>query len=58
MFVSLNSWSCRLSGHGGTFDPLEKKLLITFLDTRRGTLGEGELGLGADELRELKNGLT
>ena len=63
MYVCLNSWVCRLlhtyvSGHGGTFDALEKKSLRTFLDAKRGTPGEGELGLGADELRELKNALA
>jgi hsp70-interacting protein len=63
MFVSLNSWVCRLlhtyvSGHGGMFGAPEKKSLRTFLDARRGTPGEGELGLGADELRELESALT
>ena len=63
MFVSLNCWACRLlhtyvSGHGGTFDAPEKKSLRTFLDDRRGMPGEGELGLGTDELRELENALT
>ena len=43
---------------GGTFDPSGKKSLRMFLDTRRRTPGEGELGLGADELRELKNAVT
>ena len=54
---------CRLlhayvSGHGGTFDKPEKNSLRAFLDARRAAPSLGELGLGADELRELKNALA
>jgi len=54
---------CRLlhtyvAAHSGTFDGPEKNSLRTFLDARRPTPGEDELGLGADELRELKNALA
>jgi hypothetical protein len=54
-----------VSAHDGTFDDPEKKLLRTFLDARRVTPGESELGLGADELglgadelREIRNALA
>jgi hsp70-interacting protein len=54
-------WICRLlhtyvSAHNGTFDDPEKNSLRTFLDARRAT--PGELGLGADELREIRNALA
>ena len=54
---------CRLlhtyvSAHDGTFDGPEKDTLRTFLDARRATPGESELGLGADELREITNALA
>jgi hypothetical protein len=60
----LNSGAfCRLlhtyvSAHNGTFDGPEKIALRTFFDARRVTPGEGELGLGADELRGLRNALA
>jgi hypothetical protein len=60
----LNSCAfCRLlhtyvSAHNGTFDGPEKTALRTFFDARRVTPGEGELGLGADELRGLRNALA
>jgi hypothetical protein len=59
----LNDWTRRLlhtyvSAHNGTFDGPEKNSLKTFLDARRDTPGEVELGLGADELRELKEALA
>jgi hypothetical protein len=44
--------------HDGTFDGPEKKSLRTFLDSRTAVVGEGELGLGAEELLALKNALT
>ena len=47
-----------VSAHNGTFDGPEKTSLRTFFDARRVTLGEGELGLGADELRGLRNALV
>lgn len=47
-----------MSGHGGTFDGPEKNSLRAFLDARRATPGLGELGLGADELRELKSAVA
>jgi len=51
-----------VSAHNGTFDDPEKNTLRTFLDARRATPGEGEseleLGLGADELREIRNALA
>ena len=47
-----------VSAHNGTFDDPEKKSLRAFLDSRRLTAGEGELGLGADELQVLENALT
>ena len=47
-----------MSAHNGTFDGPEKTSLRTFFDARQVTLGEGELGLGADELRGLRNALV
>jgi hypothetical protein len=47
-----------VSAHDGTFDDPEKSTLRTFLDARRATSGESELGLGADELREIRNALA
>ena len=49
-----------MSAHNGTFDDPDKNTLRTFLDARRAASGEGEseLGLGADELREIKNALA
>ncbi|KAH9980635.1 hypothetical protein BJV77DRAFT_1146287 [Russula vinacea] len=47
-----------VSAHDGTFDGPEKTSLRTFFDAKRVTLGEGELGLGADELRGLRNALV
>lgn len=44
--------------HDGMFDGPEKKSLRTFLDSRIAAPGEGELGLGAEELLALKNALT
>jgi hypothetical protein len=44
--------------HNGTFDGPEKKSLRTFLDSRSATAGEDLLGLGAEELRALRNALT
>ncbi|KAF8462499.1 hypothetical protein DFH94DRAFT_686880 [Russula ochroleuca] len=47
-----------VSAHNGTFDGPEKNSLRTFFDAKRVTPGEGELGLGADELRGLRNALA
>ena len=47
-----------MSAHDGTFNGLEKTSLRTFFDAKRVTPGEGELGLGADELRGLRNALA
>lgn len=49
-----------VSAHGGTFEAPEKHALRAFLDTRRPAEsgGEGELGLGADELRVLESALA
>jgi len=47
-----------VSAHNGTFDGPEKDSLKTFFDARWVTQGEGELGLGADELRGLRNALA
>ena len=47
-----------VSAHNGAFDDAEKNSLRTFLDARRTTSGESELGLGADELREIRNALA
>jgi len=49
-----------VSAHNGTFDDPEKSTLRTFLDARRATPGESELelGLGTDELREIRNALA
>lgn len=47
-----------MSAHDGAFDEPEKNSLRTFLDARRATPGESELGLGADELREIRNALA
>jgi hypothetical protein len=47
-----------VSAHDGTFDDPEKNSLRTFLDARRAAPGEIELGLGADELREIRNALA
>jgi hypothetical protein len=49
-----------VSAHNGTFDDPEKNTLRTFLDARRATPGENEpeLGLGMDELREIRNALA
>ena len=47
-----------VSAHNGTFDGQEETSLRTFFDARRVTPGEGELGLGADELRGLRNTLV
>jgi hypothetical protein len=61
--VYIPYWICRLlhtyvSAHDGTFDEPEKSTLRTFLDARQATPGENELGLGADELREIRNALA
>lgn len=60
-----DDWICRLlhtyvSVHHGTFSDQEKDALRTFLDARRATPGESEseLGLGADELFEIRNALA
>jgi len=47
-----------VSAHGGTFDGPEKDSLRTFLDARRAAQGEGELGLGADELQTLESAIA
>ena len=47
-----------VSAHDGTFNGLEKTSLRTFFDARWVTPGEGELGLGTDELRGLRNALV
>jgi len=47
-----------VSAHDGTFDDPEKNTLRKFLDARRATPGESELGLGADELRVIRNALA
>ena len=47
-----------VSAHHGTFDDSEKNSLRTFLDARRTAPGESELGLGTDELREIRNALA
>jgi hypothetical protein len=47
-----------VSAHNGTFDNPEKNTLRTFLDARRAAAGESELGLGADELREVVDALA
>ena len=54
---------CRLlhtyvSAHRGTFDGPEKDSLRTFLDARRATHCEGDLGLGIDELRALESAIA
>lgn len=55
----VDDWIRRLlhtyvSAHDGTFDDPEKSTLRTFLDARQ----ESELGLGADELRKIRNVLV
>ena len=52
---SLHSY---VSVHNGTFDGPEKNLPRMFFDARQVTLGEGELGLGVDEPRRLRNALA
>jgi len=49
-----------VSAHDGTFDDPEKNSLRTFLDARRVTPAESEseLGLEADELREIRSALA
>ncbi|KAI0252250.1 nucleotide exchange factors-like protein [Lactifluus subvellereus] len=47
-----------VSAHCGTFDGPEKDSLRTFLDARRAAQGEGELGLGADELQALESAIV
>ena len=44
--------------HKGTFDGPEKNSLKAFLDARRATAGESELGLGPGELCEIGNALA
>lgn len=55
---------CRLlytyvSAHDGTFDGPEKASLRALLESRETSGGQGVvMGLGADELKALKNALT
>jgi hypothetical protein len=62
--LTLSMFGCRLLHtyvvvHDGRFDGPEKKSLRTFLDSRIAAAGgEGELGLGAEELLALKNALA
>jgi len=47
-----------ISAHDGTFDGPEKVSLRAFLESREASGGQDEvMGLGADELKALKNAL-